>query len=52
MDGYGITHLDKYKRSENTSIDYAFQLYGASAKQRNNPRTEDYISLRFPIWTF
>ena len=30
MHGYEITHLDKYKRSKNTSVVYAFQLDGVA----------------------
>jgi len=30
MDGYGITHLDEYKRSKNTSVVYAFQFDGVA----------------------
>ena len=58
MYGYGIAHLDEYKRFVNTSIAYAFQLDGISVKRRSGPRTMDLypyrqlLNLRFnSVWT-
>ena len=48
MYGYGITHLDEYKRSKNILIVYAFQLDGVFVKRRICV----CISLRFPVWAF
>ena len=46
MHGYGIAHLDEYKRFVNTSIAYAFQLDGVSVKRRSEPRTKDLCLYR------
>ena len=47
MHGYGITCLDGYRRSENTSIVYRFHFTGVPVKRGSDP-----IGLRFTVWTF
>lgn len=49
MHGHGIPHLDEYKRSQNKSITYAFQLDGVFVKRRSVPRTKDLRLHRLAI---
>ena len=44
MDGYGITHLDGYKRSKDTSIVYASQLDSVSVKRGSDLGTTQGLS--------
>jgi len=54
MHGHGILHLDEYKRSENKSIIYAFQLDLVFVKRRSDSRTKDLCLHRLvesSVWT-